>query len=176
MMGSIRWILLITILVMVDQATKWWVELSLPLRAQVELLPFLSLYRTYNEGVAFSFLSGFGRWPLVMLTAAIILFVLWLWRGLEKNRYLAAVGYSFVIGGALGNLIDRVWLGKVIDMIFFHIDSLDFQFAIFNVADTFITIGAIAIILDEFLIWKVSTSKQDDQGDQAGDNTGKTKI
>jgi signal peptidase II len=88
------------------------------------------------------------------MTVAIIGFVFWLWRGLEPDRNLSELGYGLIIGGAIGNLIDRAWLGKVVDMILFHIDSLDFRFAVFNLADTFITIGAMAIILDEIIIWQ----------------------
>lgn len=150
----VYWTLLMIILVMVDQVSKWMVETMLPLQQQIEVIPFLSLFRTYNFGVAFSFLDGLGQWPLVIMTATIIVFVFWLWRGLEPNRSLSEFGYAFIIGGAIGNLIDRAWLGKVVDMILFHIDSLDFRFAVFNLADTFITIGAMAIILDEILIWQ----------------------
>jgi signal peptidase II len=146
--------LLIIILVMIDQTSKWMVETMLPLQQQIEVIPFFSLFRTYNFGVAFSFLDGLGQWPLVIMTVAIIGFVFWLWRGLEPDRNLSELGYGLIIGGAIGNLIDRAWLGKVVDMILFHIDSLDFRFAVFNLADTFITIGAMAIILDEIIIWQ----------------------
>lgn len=150
----IYWMVLIIVLVMVDQVSKWMVETMLPLQQQIEVVPFFSLFRTYNYGVAFSFLDGLGQWPLVVMTIVIIGFVFWLWRGLEADRNLSELGYALIIGGAIGNLIDRAWLGKVVDMILFHIDSLDFRFAVFNLADTFITIGAIAIILDEILIWQ----------------------
>lgn len=150
----IHWTLLIIILVMVDQISKWMVETMLPLQQQIDLVPFLSLFRTYNFGVAFSFLDGLGQWPLVAMTAAIIGFVFWLWRGVEPDRSFSEFGYALIIGGAIGNLIDRIWLGKVVDMILFHIDSLDFRFAVFNLADTFITIGAMAIILDEIMTWQ----------------------
>lgn len=150
----IYWMLLIIILVMIDQTSKWMVETMLPLQQQIEVIPFFSLFRTYNFGVAFSFLDGLGQWPLVIMTVAIIGFVFWLWRGLEPDRNLSELGYGLIIGGAIGNLIDRAWLGKVVDMILFHIDSLDFRFAVFNLADTFITIGAMAIILDEIIIWQ----------------------
>jgi signal peptidase II len=150
----IYWTLIIIVLVLLDQVSKWMVETMLPLQQQIEVIPFLSLFRTYNFGVAFSLLEGLGQWPLVIMTAVIIGFVIWLWRGLGANRILSEFGYAFVIGGAIGNLIDRAFLGKVIDMILFHIDSLEFRFAVFNLADTFITIGAMAIILDEILIWR----------------------
>lgn len=152
----IYWTLIIIVLVMLDQLSKWMVETMLPLQQQIEVIPFFSLFRTYNYGVAFSFLDGLGQWPLVIITVLIIGFVFWLWRGLEAGRNLSAFGYAFIIGGAIGNLIDRAWLGKVVDMILFHIDSLDFRFAVFNLADTFITIGAMAIILDEILAWQTA--------------------
>lgn len=149
----VYWTLIIIVLVMLDQLSKWMVETMLPLQQQIEVIPFFSLFRTYNYGVAFSFLDSLGQWPLVIMTAVIIGFVFWLWRGLDAGRSLSSTGYAFIIGGAIGNLIDRAWLGKVVDMILFHIDSLDFRFAVFNLADTFITIGAMAIILDEILVW-----------------------
>jgi len=125
----------------------------------VPLLPFLSFFRTYNEGVAFSAFSGLGPWPLILLTVAIMVFVIWLWRNLEHDRTFTEFGYALVLAGALGNLIDRIQLGKVVDMIFFHIDQIGFQFAIFNLADTFITLGAAAIILEEILVWRKSRTK-----------------
>lgn len=154
------WTVLIVAIVAVDQISKWLTETLLPLQEQIQLLPFLSLYRTYNEGVAFSFLSSVNDEFLIALTLAIIVFVLWLWKNLEPGRILSGLGYALVLGGAMGNLIDRLWLGKVIDMIFFHIDQIGFQFAIFNLADTFITFGAAAIIIEEFLLWKRDNTNQ----------------
>ena len=153
-----QWIILIAILIAIDQISKWWVEMMLPLYQRVPMLPFLSLFRTYNEGVAFSAFSGLGPLPLIIVTIAIIVFVLWQWRNLDPARILSAYGYALVISGAFGNLIDRVRLGKVIDMISFHIDFIGFQFAIFNLADTFITLGAAAILLDEILVWRRSSN------------------
>lgn len=164
----IKWTPLILLLIATDQLSKWMVESYLPLYERVPMLPFLSLFRTYNEGVAFSALSGVGPWPLVGLTLAIIVFVIWLWRNLEADRFLSALGFALVLSGALGNLIDRIRLGKVVDMISFHIDAIGFQFAIFNLADTFITLGAVAILLDEFRAWRRS-SKSQDQGLNSGE-------
>ena len=166
---KIYWTLIVIVLVLMDQVSKWMVETMLPFQQQVELVPLLSLFRTYNYGVAFSLLEGFGQWPLVTMTILIIGFVIWLWKGLEPNRMLSEFGYAFVIGGAIGNLIDRAWLGKVVDMILFHIDSLDFRFAVFNLADTFITIGAIAIILDEVLIWRRARNQTKEQDKEVQD-------
>lgn len=165
----VYWTLLIVILVMVDQITKWLVETTLPLQQQVEVIPFFSLFRTYNYGVAFSFLDGLGPWPLVIMTLVIIGFILWLWRGMEENRMLSEFGYALILGGAIGNVIDRAWLGKVVDMILFHIDSLNFRFAVFNLADTFITIGAAAIILDEFRTWQKTRKIEKEQNKEVQD-------
>ena len=165
----IYWTLLIVLLIVIDQISKWLVETILPLQQQIEVIPFFSLYRTYNYGVAFSFLDNLGQWPLVIITVIIVGFVFWLWRGLEAGRTLSALGYAFIIGGAIGNLIDRTWLGKVVDMVLFHIDSLDFRFAVFNLADTFITIGAMAIILDEIIIWQRARKVQKEQDKEVQD-------
>ncbi|MBO6813785.1 MAG: signal peptidase II [Rhizobiaceae bacterium] len=153
------WLLLVLALLATDQYLKYLVETMLPLQEAVPVFPMFSLYRTYNPGVAFSMLSGLNGWPLNLLTIAIIAFVLWLWHGLESGRWISAVGYALVIGGALGNLVDRIRLGKVVDMILLHTDT--WSFAIFNVADTFITIGAAAIILDEFLRWRSDDGEPD---------------
>lgn len=153
---NLRWGLLIFVLVILDQISKFWVEASLPLYERVPFIPFLSFFRTYNEGVAFSAFADLGPLPLIIMTSAIIAFVFWLWWGLEKGRVLSSFGYALVLAGAFGNLIDRIRLGKVVDMLSFHIDTIGFQFAIFNLADTFITVGAVAILLDEFKFWRSS--------------------
>ena len=160
------WTAIVMIIICLDQISKWLTETVLPLQQEVEFLPLLSLYRTYNEGVAFSFLSDFGKWSLIVLTLLIIGFVFWLWRSLEADRLLTAFGYAFVIGGAFGNLIDRIWLGKVIDMFYFHIEAFNFHFAIFNVADTFITLGAVAIIIEEFTRWKNADHLKEKTGNE----------
>lgn len=141
--------LLASLLVAIDLVVKNWVETSLPFQVAVPVLPFLSWYRTWNEGIAFSFLSFMDDRLLVVLTLVIIIFVVWLWRQTPKSRPLSHIGFAFIIGGAVGNLVDRVFLGHVIDFILVHVGT--WSFAIFNLADTFITIGAIAIVLDELL-------------------------
>ena len=157
-MKALKWIFIIAVLIAIDQVTKYLTEAHLPLQQVVELVPTLSLYRTYNYGIAFSLFSGLNGWPLNLLTFAIIGFVFWLWRGLEPGRWLSSAGFALIIGGALGNVIDRVRIGKVVDMILFHIESLNFSFAVFNVADTFITVGAGIIILDEIINWRSKNS------------------
>ena len=145
--------LLAALLIAIDLMVKNWVETSLPFHEPVPVLPFLSWYRTWNEGIAFSFLSFMDDRLLAILTVLIIIFVVWLWRQTPRSRWLSRIGFAFVVGGAIGNLVDRVFLGHVIDFILVHYGT--WSFAIFNLADSFITIGAALIILDEVfaLLW-----------------------
>lgn len=141
--------LFIVLAVAADQFLKYLVEAFLPFQQAVPVIPMLALYRTYNYGVAFSMLSGMEGWFIVGIRLAVVAFVLWLWRRTPKDRFFAHLGYAMIIAGALGNLVDRLLFGYVIDYILFHTAS--WSFAVFNLADSFITIGAGAIILDELL-------------------------
>ena len=136
-------------LVVIDQITKWATEAFLPWQQDVDLLPVLALFRTYNTGVAFSMFSDAGPLALAGLTCIIIVFIGWLWHRTPSERRLSHVGFALIISGAVGNLIDRGLHGYVIDMIRFHTDT--WSFAVFNVADSYISIGAAAIVLDEVL-------------------------
>ncbi|MBP1841891.1 signal peptidase II [Rhizobium petrolearium] len=142
-------LIVIIIAVILDQAVKIAVENYLPMQEAVPLLPVLALYRTYNLGVAFSLLSGMEREFIIGMRVVIVAFVLWLWRRTPKDRPFAHAGFSLIIAGATGNLIDGFVYGHVIDYILFHTAS--WSFAVFNLADSFITIGAGFVILDELL-------------------------
>ncbi|MDQ6434652.1 signal peptidase II [Mesorhizobium sp. LHD-90] len=137
--------------VALDQWIKWLVETRLTMHEPVELLPFLALYRTYNTGVAFSMFSWVGDKGLIVVSLAVIAFVLYLAAKSDPRQMLARIGFALVISGALGNLIDRAIYGHVIDYILFHTPV--WSFAVFNLADAFITVGAAAIVLQEFLGW-----------------------
>jgi signal peptidase II len=78
--------------------------------------------------------------------------VLWLWRRTSKERWLAHLGFALIIAGALGNLVDRFLYGHVIDYVLFHTET--WSFAVFNLADSFISVGAVAVILDEMFLPK----------------------
>lgn len=138
--------------VLIDQGIKYLVETRMGYHEQIDILPFLALFRTHNEGIAFSMLAWLHDWGLVAITAAVIVFVLYLWWTNPSNRIFARYGFALVVGGAIGNLIDRVMHGYVVDYILFHLPT--WSFAVFNLADTFITIGAALIILEEFLGWR----------------------
>ncbi|MBD9444659.1 signal peptidase II [Rhizobium sp. RHZ01] len=142
-------LIFIVIAVALDQIVKIVVDHTLPMQEPVHLLPMLALYRTYNLGVAFSMLSGMDGWFIVGMRLIIVAFVIWLWHRTNKQRTFAHLGYALIIAGALGNLIDRFLYGHVIDYILFHTET--WSFAVFNLADSFITIGAGCVILDELI-------------------------
>ncbi len=143
---------LVAVAVALDQWIKRLVETGLALHEPVDVLPFLALYRTYNTGVAFSMFSWVGDKGLMVLSLAVIAFVLFLARRTEPNQVMARIGFCLIIGGAIGNLIDRAVYGHVIDYIYFHTPV--WSFAVFNLADAFISVGAFVVVLDEFLNWR----------------------
>ncbi|MCO6187367.1 signal peptidase II [Rhizobium sp. L1K21] len=140
-------ILLIVIALVADQASKIAVDHLLPLQQPVPFVPFIDLYRTYNTGVAFSMFDDFSGWIIVGVRLAIVAFVLWLWRRTDAHRWLYHLGFALVVAGAIGNLIDRFAYGHVVDFILFHTQS--WSFAVFNLADSYITVGAIIIAFEE---------------------------
>ncbi|MDE1993871.1 MAG: signal peptidase II [Rhizobiaceae bacterium] len=145
-------LIFIVVAVILDQVVKVMVDNWLPLQEAVPVIPMLALYRTYNLGVAFSMLSGMDGWFIVGMRLVIVAFVLWLWRRTPDHRWLAHLGFALIIAGALGNLIDRFLYGHVIDYVLFHTET--WSFAVFNLADSFITVGAACVILDELLLPK----------------------
>ncbi len=138
---------------LLDQATKWVVTfpLQLPFRKQIEILPFFDLNWVENRGVSMGFLTASTeatRWLLVAMTTAIALFVaVWLWR--EKRRD-DAWGLALVLGGALGNIVDRIRFGYVVDFMDLHFGEWR-PFLVFNVADAAITIGVLLLLLRALL-------------------------
>ncbi len=139
-----------------DQALKFWIETSMDYQERIDLVPFFALFRTHNEGIAFSMLWGVGPWVLVSISVAVIAFVMWLWRANPPGRWLSHLGFGLIVGGAIGNIIDRVLLGYVVDMFLFSLEN--WSFAVFNLADAFISVGAAAVILDEFISWRAQKS------------------
>ncbi len=149
-------VLIIVFAVTSDQYIKFLVESGMDYNQQIDLLPFLALYRTHNEGIAFSMLSWLHDGGLVAMTVAVIGFVSYLWWTTAPERVISRIGFALIIGGALGNLIDRSLLGYVVDYILFHLPS--WSFAVFNMADVYISTGAGLIILDELVQWRKSRS------------------
>ena len=150
-------VLLAAAIVALDLAVKNKVETSLPFQEPVPVLPFLSWFRTWNEGIAFSFLTFLDDRILSVMVVGILVFIFWLWKRTPRKRWLSQIGFACVTGGAIGNLVDRIFLGHVVDYILFHIGN--WSFAVFNLADAFITVGAAAIFLDE-VVWSMQSGKQ----------------
>lgn len=153
--GASGWLWLSLIVIVLDQFTKALVTRSLSLYESIELLPILNLTHLHNTGAAFSMLagaSGWQRWFFMLLGLVVsAVLMIWLRRIQPGQQTLLAAGLSLVLGGALGNVIDRVWLGYVVDFVHVHWDRIGFSFAAFNVADSAITIGAVCLLLDAFM-------------------------
>lgn len=146
------YVVLVAAAVTLDQWVKYLVETGLPFQEKVDLVPFLALYRTYNTGIAFSMFSSFGDTGLVVIAAFVVAFVLYLAARTPPGHVLTRIGFALIVGGALGNLFDRVTYGHVIDYILFHTPI--WSFAIFNLADAFIAVGAVVVVLDELIGWR----------------------
>jgi len=151
--GASNWLWLSIFVIFLDQATKAWIAGGLALYDRIELLPVLDITRLHNTGAAFSILAnaaGWQRWFFIVLGIVVsVVLMVWLRRIRTPEQNLLALGLSLVLGGALGNVIDRVWHGYVVD--FIHVHWRDWYFPAFNVADSAITIGAGCLLLDAFL-------------------------
>jgi|EndMetStandDraft_3_1072993.scaffolds.fasta_scaffold277577_2 signal peptidase II len=143
-------VFLVVMAIFLDQFIKLVVVATMPLGSAIPILPFFALLHARNEGIAFSMFSSLSGWTLAAASSVVLLFVLWLWWNTPRNRMLTHVAFAMIFGGAVGNLIDRVTLGYVTDYLYFHTPV--WSFAVFNLADTFITVGAALIILDEFVL------------------------
>lgn len=144
---SWRIALIIAVILCLDQATKFLASTYLMYAQPVNVLPVFSLTLLHNTGAAFSFLAdagGWQRWLFLALAVLVTAYCVWaLWR--EKLGFWVATGYVLLIPGALGNAIDRVVFGYVIDFLHFHWGA--WSFPAFNLADTSITLAAVALLI-----------------------------
>lgn len=147
------WLIVSILVILLDQFTKFVFSHVLFLNEPVMLLPILNFTLQHNPGAAFSFLMGV-KWAAYFLAAISILvsiaILIWLFRT-NRSEWLLCLGLSLILGGAIGNLIDRIRLNFVIDFVDFHLGS--WHFATFNVADSAISIGALLLIIN-FLMSK----------------------
>jgi signal peptidase II len=144
-----RWLWLSLAVVVLDLATKQAIVATFRPGEERAILPFFSLVLAFNPGAAFSFLAGAGgwqRWFFTAVAAIASVVIVWLLRKGGSAWYCAAL--ALILGGALGNLYDRVMLGHVIDFLLFHWRG--WSYPAFNVADSAITVGAVMLILDSF--------------------------
>ena len=152
-LGQLSWLWITTLVVVIDQVTKHWFNANLQMYQQIPVIPDLfSWTLAYNRGAAFSFLaseSGWQRWFFILIAAAVsVILMVWLKR-LKNHERWTAIALALVLGGALGNLYDRVVLGHVVDFILVHWKT-QWYFPSFNFADTAISLGAFMLIVDIF--------------------------
>ncbi|GIR87503.1 MAG: signal peptidase II [Pseudomonadota bacterium] len=146
------------LLVFADQISKYLIVQTLTLGETINVLPFLDFYLIFNTGIAFSFFDEggeLGRWILVFLVLLVCLYLVNVLISEELRKY-ETLALLMILSGGLGNLIDRVVWGHVIDFIHFYYEN--YSFYIFNLADTFITIGVIIYILDLLAMKLVSNA------------------
>ena len=146
-----RWLWVAVVVLIVDQCTKLLADAMLAMHQSVELLPFLALRKAYNTGAAFSFLgdaSGWQRWFFIILALVVIVILLAWLRRLPPGDTRLRLALVLILGGAAGNVIDRVVYGHVIDFIDVFYGS--WHYPTFNVADSAIFIGAFLLLLDVF--------------------------
>jgi signal peptidase II len=145
-----RWLPLAALIIVADQAIKAWMVHHFALLERVHVLRVLDIILTYNTGAAFSFLSdasGWQRWLFVLLALGVsAALMVWMRRLHAAVHGLLACGLALIVGGALGNMIDRLTLGRVVD--FIHVHWRQAYFPAFNLADSAITVGAVVLLID----------------------------
>jgi len=148
---NIKWLWISLLIVVADQAAKQIAETLLTPHQAVNMLPYFDWYLTYNTGAAFSFLADAGGWQRWLFTVIAlvmsVVIVQWI-RKLPAEETLTSISLCLILGGAIGNLIDRVYLGHVIDYIQVWLGS--YPFPAFNIADAAISVGAALLILSSF--------------------------
>ena len=162
--GRLGWLVLSLLVLVIDQVSKAHFEGSLEMFQQIVVIPdYFSWTLAYNTGAAFSFLADGGGWQrwLFALIAVVVSAVLVVWlKRLGRDDTWLAIALALVLGGALGNLYDRIALGHVIDFILVHWQNRHY-FPAFNFADSAITVGAIMLALDMFKSKKTGETVHD---------------
>ena len=152
------WLGLALVILIVDQYTKTLILGYYQYGGQTPVTSFFNIVRAHNTGAAFSFLadhSGWQRWLFTAIGVAAALFILWMLKSHAGQR-LFSFAMACILGGAIGNVIDRMMHGYVVDFLDFHLGGR--HFPAFNVADSAITLGAICLVLDE--LRRVRKAKQ----------------
>jgi len=152
-----KWLWISVLIIVLDQLTKYYAEAELLLHQPVAIFPSFNLTLMYNKGAAFSFLSEAGGWQryfFVSLSAIISIFLFFWLRQIcrdneQKHNQLLQLAIVFILGGAIGNLIDRALTGAVVD--FIQVYYASYYFPTFNIADSAITLGAGLLIIDMFM-------------------------
>lgn len=146
-----KWLWISALVIAVDQITKWAIFFGMEYQSVIPVLPFFSIVHVHNMGAAFSFLADAPGWQryvflaIGLVASAFMLFLL----NKHRNEPLMSVSLALILGGALGNIVDRLWHGYVVDFFYFHYQW--FSFPAFNVADSAISVGAALLILESLL-------------------------
>ncbi len=161
-------------LIAADQASKWWVlkGLRLPELGSIELLPFLNFTMVWNRGISMGMPLGesLGKWGIIALTFGISV---WIARMLLSTvRRFEGWGYALILGGALGNIIDRFIHGAVVD--FVHLHAAGYSFYVFNLADSAITIGVVLLLIDGLRAGGKGPKNAQKVGDTSTDQQGES--
>lgn len=150
-----KWLILMGIAItvfLIDQLAKLWVVTQMVIGQTIEIIPPLAPYfqltRSMNTGIAFGLFTG-GNSFLLIVTSAVVFVLLYIYRTLPDNARLQQVGYAIIIGAALGNILDRIRYGHVVD--FVHITIPNLISNVSNFADHFVIVGVIVILLDSFI-------------------------
>jgi signal peptidase II len=147
----LKWLNLSALVIIFDQLSKWWMSSWLDLYETVAVVPYFNLTLAHNYGAAFSFLASAGGWQRWFFTilAIVVSIVLTVWmKRLKANAKLEAISLALILGGAIGNVIDRVAHGYVIDFLDVYVGS--YHWPAFNIADSAICVGAVLLIFDSF--------------------------
>jgi signal peptidase II len=152
-----RWLALAALLVVLDQLSKFAITRWLAHGSGIEIAPFFNLVLVYNKGAAFSFLADAAGWQREFFIAIAVVASVWVVFLLRRHprETLFCFALSLILGGALGNVIDRVWLGAVIDFLDFH--TAGYHWPAFNLADSAITCGAVLLIWES--LWPRKSGK-----------------
>jgi len=145
------WFAIALAIVVADQATKWLVLESLAPGQRIAVLPFFDLVLVFNKGASFSFLADAGGWqrPLFIGIAAVAAVVVSVMLVRDPDKRLLCTGLALILGGALGNVWDRIAYGHVVDFVLLHAGG--WHWPAFNVADSAISVGAVIVIIDSFV-------------------------
>lgn len=156
MQSGWRWLPLSFALVVFDQWTKGWIEWHYELGEYTPVFFWLDIIRLHNPGAAFSFLAdagGWQRWFFTIFAVGVsVMLIVWLRKVRLKTEPILAIALALVLSGAVGNVIDRIEHGYVVD--FIHVHWQQAYFPAFNIADSAITIGAILLLWDAFADWR----------------------
>jgi signal peptidase II len=147
----VTWLTIAGLVILADQATKLWVERALALGTSIYVWPVFDLVHVRNTGAAFSFLAGGSGWQrefFLVVGLAASIWIVWMLARAARSQVTFCIALSLILGGALGNVIDRVRLGAVVDFLHFHWGP--YYWPAFNVADSAITCGAALLLFDAF--------------------------